>query len=104
MSTCFAEPSTLCAYCAADPGGDFLAKGTHLRVLPSRMLGLPLMPFVAMPVNVLDIREKLFVWGDDPVPEMGADLDAAGGERSARGRHRDHLIRGGAVVGPVVTG
>ncbi|HXP00293.1 MAG TPA: hypothetical protein VN813_07310, partial [Luteibacter sp.] len=80
MSTFFAEPSTLCAYCAADPGGDFLAKGTHLRVLPSRMLGLPLMPFVAMPVNVLDIREKLFVWGDDPVPEMGADLDAAGGE------------------------
>src|ERR1700761_1888687 len=64
---------------AADSDAD-LGKGTHLRIIPSPLLGLPLSPFC-----IWKMRSSLFqptvVWYDSQQRVTGRpDLDAAGGE------------------------
>jgi hypothetical protein len=81
ISTSFLAPPDLLSLFAVAAAPDLdLAKGTHLRIVPSPILGLPIAPFCVWRMNSFLSQPAVF-WHDAQGPVTGRpDLDAARGE------------------------
>jgi hypothetical protein len=81
VATSFLAPPDLLSLLAiaADSDPD-LGKGTHLRIVPSPLLGLPVSPFCVWRMNSSLFQPTVY-WHDAKQQVVGRpDLDAAGGE------------------------
>lgn len=81
IATSFLAPPDLLSLLAIAAAPDLdLQKGTHLRIVPSPILGLPVAPFCVWRVNAFLFQPTVF-WHDAQGPVTGRpDLDTAGGE------------------------
>lgn len=98
ISTSFLAPPDLLSLLAiaAAPDPDLL-KGTHLRIVPSPILGLPVAPFCVWRMNSSLFQPNVF-WHDANGPVGGRpDLDAARGELFAW--VEPHSIDQGRLIG-----
>jgi len=86
MARFFANPRIFSAFAIAsdeDPMTSDVALGTHIRLLPSPLIGFPLSPFGIWRVTVQSDDQRVTAWIDREQRPASPDLDAAGGELTA---------------------
>jgi hypothetical protein len=79
MSSFFAHPALFSALAVAADDDPDLRGGTHIRLLPSPVIGLPLAPFLISPLEPRADTLQIH-WVDRRGNQSAANLDAAGGE------------------------
>ena len=86
MAPFFANPRIFSAFAIAsdeDPMTSDVALGTHIRLLPSPLIGFPISPFGLWRVAVQSDDDRVTAWIDREQKTASPDLDAAGGELTA---------------------
>ncbi|HWN73770.1 MAG TPA: hypothetical protein VNN15_08195, partial [Solirubrobacterales bacterium] len=73
MSELFAPPEIFAAVAGYEDGSGGLAEGTHLRLLPSPVIGFPLAPFAIWSVNLLEMEFR-GTWTDRDGKRVEGDV------------------------------